>query len=88
MAPWSDIVGLKMGAAESNVVPSYRAEYLNMSQAGLSVIGYIGYYATTNERDDEYRQTIYEALATDIDWKRSASMWRVRPHHSRPSEAG
>jgi DNA sulfur modification protein DndB len=76
MAPWSDIVGLKMGAAESNVVPSYRAEYLNMSQAGLSVIGYIGYYATTNERDDEYRQTIYEALATDIDWKRSASMWR------------
>lgn len=75
MMPWKDIVDLPLGRAEANLIPDLRGEYLNMTATGLVIIGRVAY--EINKMPSELdRLQKYSELATQIDWRRKAPIWK------------
>ena len=59
----------------ANTIPDYRQNYLNLTATGLNIIGRIAFQINKNG-DEAYRLQKYADLATNIDWRRSAPIWK------------
>ncbi|WP_229400877.1 DNA sulfur modification protein DndB [Micromonospora okii] len=75
MEPWSTIVTLPRSGGVANQIPDFRAQYINMTATGLNIIGRLG-YEINKEPSESIRRQRYIDLATQIDWKRAAPIWR------------
>ncbi|MEV6525568.1 DNA sulfur modification protein DndB [Longispora sp. NPDC051575] len=73
MEPWKSIVALPE-TGETNPIPEFRQQYINMTATGLNVIGRIGFVA--KDLPDEERHLLYRKLATEVDWRREAAIWQ------------
>lgn len=76
MEPWTSIANLELNSEQANVIPDYRATYLNMTATGLVLIGHAAYEINKVAISREERLQRYGDIATQIDWNRSASIWR------------
>nr|WP_275106943.1 DNA sulfur modification protein DndB [Nocardia terpenica] len=75
MTPWNTIVELPTSGGPANQVLDFRRHYINMTATGLVIIGHVAFEIEKN-RDEHWRRTCYMALATQIDWRREATMWQ------------
>jgi hypothetical protein len=75
MDPWHDICELPTTGGPANRVADFRDKYINMTATGLVVIGRVA-YEIRKSPDLEWRLEQYKRLATEIDWRRNASIWR------------
>lgn len=76
MEPWSRIVAVPTdGTGVTQVIPDLRQKYLNMTSSGLVIIGRIAYDINKLPTDIE-KMSLYENLATQIDWRREAVIWQ------------
>jgi DGQHR domain-containing protein len=78
MVPWNMIAGLSSNAMADDKIVDLRVKYLNLTATGLVIIGRIGYEVTNTipiEQSDRRRE-IYISLARDIDWQRTADIWK------------
>ncbi|MBM7491930.1 DGQHR domain-containing protein [Micromonospora luteifusca] len=75
MEPWSTIARIQPGTGVANQIPDFRATYINMTATGLNIIGRMG-YEIGKEPSAELRRDRYAALATKIDWRRDAPLWK------------
>ncbi|WP_218841156.1 DNA sulfur modification protein DndB [Nocardia amikacinitolerans] len=75
MDPWQEICSLPTTGGPANQVADFRQKYINMTATGLVVIGRVG-YEIRKSPDLAWRSHQYKRLATEIDWRRSASIWR------------
>lgn len=79
MMPWAQIAGLEPGSSAANRIPDFRGEYLNMTATGLVIIGRVAHQIDKLYDADTRLATRldrYSDLATEIDWKRSAAIWK------------
>ncbi|MBY8855381.1 DNA sulfur modification protein DndB [Nocardia sp. CA2R105] len=72
MDPWRSISGI---ASDPQLIPKLRAEYINMTATGLVLIGR-AVHEINKVYDRDARIGKYVELATAIDWRRSAAIWR------------
>ncbi|MGW4365453.1 DNA sulfur modification protein DndB [Nocardia takedensis] len=75
MAPWSDIADLPKTGGPAAKIPDYRTKYINMTATGLVVIARVAHEIRKNP-DLEWRNEQYKLLATKIDWRREADIWK------------
>jgi len=75
MEPWDKITVLPRVGGVANTIPDYRQNYLNLTATGLNIIGRIAFQINKNG-DEAYRLQKYADLATKIDWRRSAPIWK------------
>ncbi|WDZ87073.1 DNA sulfur modification protein DndB [Micromonospora cathayae] len=75
MAPWSVISELPTSGGPANQVVDFRRHYINMTATGLVIIGHVAYEIEKNQ-DPEWRIDRYVDLATKVDWRREAEIWR------------
>ena len=75
MVPWDRITILPKVGGAANVIPDFRQNYLNLSATGLVIIGRVAFQINKFENED-YRLQAYADLATKIDWRRSAAIWK------------
>jgi hypothetical protein len=76
MEPWCWIKDLEPGKSESNKIPAWRAEYLNLTPSGFYVLGQVGSTIQSASRDRQWRREMYARLGTEIDWRRTADIWQ------------
>ncbi|OLO35532.1 DGQHR domain-containing protein [Streptomyces sp. MNU77] len=77
MEPWKEICGLPKASSVGNKIPDLRQKYINLTATGLVVIGRVA-FEILKSPDLEWRRAQYSRLATEIDWQRSADIWRNR----------
>jgi len=75
MDPWREICSLPTSGGPANRVADFRQRYINMTATGLVVIGRVA-YEIRKSTDLAWRQDAYKRLATEIDWRRDALIWR------------
>ncbi|MQY18080.1 hypothetical protein NRB20_11490 [Nocardia sp. RB20] len=75
MDPWREICALPITGGPANQVTSFREQYLNMTATGLVVIGRVA-YEIRKSPDPVWRKEMYRRLATQVDWRRNALIWR------------
>lgn len=76
MTPWKEISALPLHSDQANVIPDYRAKYLNMTATGLVLIGHAAYEINKLPIDHAAKAERYSKIATAIDWERSSALWR------------
>ncbi|MFC3965779.1 DNA sulfur modification protein DndB [Nocardia jiangsuensis] len=74
MDPWREICALPTTGGPANQVADFRQQYVNMTATGLVIIGRVA-YEIRKSADLDWRQDAYRRLATEIDWRRSGSLW-------------
>ncbi|WUI35543.1 DNA sulfur modification protein DndB [Nocardia sp. NBC_00416] len=75
MDPWREICELPTTGGPANRVADFRTHYINMTATGLNVIGRVA-YEIRKSPDLELRQREYQRLASEIDWRRQATIWQ------------
>ncbi|WP_306356275.1 MULTISPECIES: DNA sulfur modification protein DndB [unclassified Nocardia] len=75
MDPWREICELPTTGGPANQVADFRQKYINLTATGLIVIGRVA-YEVRKSPDLDWRLEQYKRLATEIDWRRTASIWR------------
>lgn len=75
MDPWVAINNLPKSGGPAAKVPDYRQKYVNMTATGLVVIARVAYEIRKNP-NLEWRNEQYKRLATEIDWRRNAEIWK------------
>ncbi|MER5480839.1 DNA sulfur modification protein DndB [Streptomyces sp. NPDC002734] len=76
MGPWTTIVTFPVSGDAANQIPELREQYLNLTGSGLQVIGRVAHDINKTVTDPAERERLYQALATEIDWRRSAGIWQ------------
>ncbi|MFE2997334.1 DNA sulfur modification protein DndB [Nocardia sp. NPDC059246] len=74
MDPWREICELPTSGGPANQVADFRQKYINLTATGLVVIGRVA-YEIRKSPDLDWRLEQYKRLATEIDWRRGASIW-------------
>lgn len=75
MVPWKDVVALPLHSDRANVIPDFRASYLNMTATGLVLIGHAAFEINRLGLADEDRLAKYADIGTRINWARKAPIW-------------
>ncbi|MEV5836776.1 DNA sulfur modification protein DndB [Nocardia sp. NPDC052112] len=75
MDPWREICELPTSGGPANQVADFRQKYINMTATGLVVIGRVA-FEIRKSPDLTWRSEQYKRLATEIDWRRIATIWR------------
>ncbi|MBF6466384.1 DNA sulfur modification protein DndB [Nocardia beijingensis] len=75
MDPWQEICALPTSGGPANRVADFRQKYVNMTATGLVIIGRVA-YEIRKSPDLDWRMNQYKRLATEIDWRRSATIWQ------------
>lgn len=75
MEPWTTVARIEITDPRSNQIPDFRQTYINMTGTGLNVIGRVG-FEIQKKFSEAHRREKYEQLATSIDWKRDAEIWK------------
>lgn len=74
MTPWKEI---RSSSGDQNVrIPDYRKKYLNMTATGLVIIGRVAHVINKTCQSPDERATLYRRLASEVDWRRNAPIWR------------
>lgn len=76
MEPWMRIADIPTdGTGGSQIIPNLRQKYLNMTASGLVIIGRVA-YEINKDPGDSQKLLQYDRLATRINWRRDADIWR------------
>jgi hypothetical protein len=75
MTPWDVIVRLPPGQQQANVIPGLRQQYVNLTMAGLYILGSISHHVTTAGLPEREQVAAYEKVAA-LDWRRGNPLWR------------
>jgi hypothetical protein len=74
MEPWNAIARIPVNDSMASRIPDLRQEYINLSAAGLIVIGRAAF--EINKLPESERVAKYIELATKINWRRDADLWQ------------
>ncbi|WP_040863384.1 DNA sulfur modification protein DndB [Nocardia niigatensis] len=83
MDPWNRIQDFPIAGGPANQIADLRGRYVNMTATGLVILGHVAYEIQKNS-DADWRKSKYIELATKIDWRRDAEIWK----HNIISEEG
>lgn len=75
MEPWNRIVSMPKSSSVANQIPDLRRIYLNLTATGLVIIGHVAFEINKSALEID-RMNAYAALATKLDWHRTAALWR------------
>lgn len=75
MPPWTAISELPKSGGPAAKIPDYRQKFVNVTATGLVVIARVAYEIRKNP-DAQWRTEQYKRLATEIDWRRNAPIWK------------
>jgi DNA sulfur modification protein DndB len=75
MTPWKDVASLPTTGGVANQVVDFRRHFVNMTATGLVIIGHVA-YEIEKDPDHAWREARYVELATEIDWRRDATIWQ------------
>lgn len=74
MEPWKTISEIDPTDSFANQIPEFRQKFVNMSGAGLMVIGRVAHSIQKRVPENE-RSAMYSRLAEEIDWRRGGKLW-------------
>jgi DNA sulfur modification protein DndB len=75
MEPWKAIAKISVNDSMASQIPDLRKDYINLTATGLVVIGRVAFEINKKLLESE-RAAKYVELATEIDWRRKADIWK------------